>query len=589
MATQALVRVQVRAPRDVEPIDIAQAIVGRHVLLKAEPRASWKDRPFTIWQPLQEMYEDVLRAYDRHVERMVSAIRKVMKVSSLEKAVKAPLTPKQVQEIARIIRDYHTAFIMHIGAGEALDKDEVARVTKLGLLPPDAMDIVNDSYLYGQLLASIREMGRKEDAKDFSYKKFREFVRKHPIPLSDEEKRAIEWSKYSAAVHVKGLGNRISDDFSRVVVEADALQRREYMGQIRTALQDNIQHRQTVRKLASELGHATEDWSRDLGRIAATEKQQAFQEGFAQGLIKHEGDPKGVYVAKIPKSDACPQCIRLHLTAGVGSKPRIFKLNELIQNGTNRGRKQADWRAVVGTVHPFCACEIIHVPPGWKFEDEPADKDTYKQAGKGAWVTKKAGKPWRPSLVPEPLRRGDVFGRDLVKALLTYGVPKEGCAIRVSDPTVRKEIEGVIAASPKEIFNDRVGVTLITYDYPRVGVPLDEHDLAYWTGNEIRISGHLPAEAVQLVLKHELGHSLNVYLINLLGSEAAVREWHDRLFELAKDEGYVSRYAEKLPIENAAEVTRLYLYERTRLMLDYPRQFTFVHTAYRGIWRKAIG
>lgn len=129
-----------------------------------------------------------------------------------------------------------------------------------------------------------------------------------------------------------------------------------------------------------------------------------------------------------------------------------------------------------------------------------------------------------------------------------------------------------------------MGITFVTTDIPRVQNPLDEHDYAYWSGNEIRISQTLPAERIARVLPHEIGHSLNVYLIRQLGSIAAVKAWHASLDTISKDEGYVSDYALREPIENAAEVTMLYLYHRQRLMLRWPRQFAFVHKAYRKIW-----
>jgi hypothetical protein len=570
-----------------DPLSVAQAVVGSHILLKAETKPSWKTRPFVIWNPLQDMYEETLKAYETLLKKFKQDVKDSL---GLAKAVTKPaLSPKEVLDLAKLIRDYHTAFIIQIGAGDMVDPAEAAALVTKGILPPTVLTVIEDAYLYGQLIASVRSLSEKDDLKSLSYKQIKDRMKAKPIPLSAQEKRAIAWSKHSAAVHIAGLGNRLADEFSSQVITADAEYRHQTMGKVYTALQENIEDRKTVRQLASALGDATEEWSRDLGRIAATEKQTAFQEGFTQKLIAEEDeDPEHIYVAKIPKPNACPACLRLHMTAGIGSVPRIFALSTLIDNGTNRGKKQADWQAVVGTVHPWCACELVHVPPGWAFEDEPASSQRgYKKVkGKRAWMTKK-GKPWRPRLVPDSLRRGDIFKRDLMKSFMTYGdsVPEHGVVIRVGDPEIVAEIERVIHESPPEIFHKDVGVTLITTDHPRPMVALEEHDLAYWTGNEVRISTELPKEKVAQVLRHELGHSLNVYLIRKWGGEKPVREWHDALYEISKDEGFVSAYAKTLPIENAAETTRLYLYERRRLMLEFPRTFAFLHTMYRQIVR----
>lgn len=575
-------RVRVEAPAEMEPLEVAQAIVGPHVHLRAEHSHSWVTRPFVVWAPLQDLYERTLRMYTAQIERMMEAVNDALGVKALEKAVKPLLTPARVREIAQIIRDYHTAFIVSAGMQDQTDPSEVDRLVRLGILPPDAADFVQDGYLFGQLVASIRELGAKQDLKEMTYPEFKAAIAKKPIALSDEQKRAIEWSKHSAAVHIQGLGNRIADDFSRLAVAEDAELRRQHEKMIRTKLMENIDRAASVRKLASELATQTGDWTRDFGRIAATEKQQAFQEGFAQKLRDEEGDPRGIYVAKIPKPSACEACVSLHLTAGQGSRPRIFTLAQLTENGTNRGKKRAEWQAVVGTVHPWCACELVHVPAGWSFEKRPAESGYKKVEGREAWMTSK-GKPWRPRLMPDPLRRGDVFTRDLAKSFLVYDVPDHGVTIRINDPEIRREVERVIAQTPSWLFHKDTGVTLITWDHPRPQVPLNEHDLAYWTGNEIRLSHHLTAEKTAAVLRHEFGHAPNVFLIRKWGGEAPVRRWHQLVYEVAKEEGFVSRYASTAPIECAAEATRLYLYDRMRLMAKFPRQFTALHVAYKGI------
>jgi hypothetical protein len=370
-----------------------------------------------------------------------------------------------------------------------------------------------------------------------------------------------------------GLGNRVADNFATTAIEADAELRRKYMGLIREALEENVERRDTWRKLASDLGHKTGDWARDFGRIAATEKSKAMQEGVASGLIKEYGDPEDVRVAKLPNPGACPDCVRLHYTAGEGSTLRIFKLSELVGNGTNVGKKRAAWEATVGPVHPWCGCELIHVPEGMGFDDDN-------------------------NLLPLPMLRSDYLEGDLRKAMpkdsvkgkhLTYGktVPDKGCVIRIGDPRMRAAVEKIIAMTPPEIFDKRIGITLITTDIPRPQNPFDEPDYAYWTGNEIRIMQTLPADKIPRVLPHEIGHSLNVHLMHKLGGVEPVRKWHDKLWAVSKKEGWVSNYAKRMPIENAAEVTMNYLYHRRRMMIRWPRQFAFCHKWYGDIWKNA--
>ena len=583
-------RIRVEAPADIDSLVIAQGVVGPHVLLKAMYSKAWEERPFDRWTAMQELYERVLKLYDDHIKKMVAEIHKELGVSGLKKArgPKPALTAAQVAKLAKLIRDYHTGFVIQMGAGDDINKIEFKRLVKLGVLPPESLEVVKDSHSFGQLMARLSEMDDVAKSKKLTYEAFRKRIKERPIALSPAEMGAIEWANRAFAVYTSSRGDKIADEFSKLFIEADTATRRKFMAATASELAENIERGKTVRQLASAIGDRTQAWTRDLGRVAATTTQTAMQEGFAQGLIKREGAPDQIFVAKLPRPDACPSCVRLHLTSGQGSAPRIFTLKELIQNGINTGKKRGEWEATVGAVHPWCACELVHIPAGWGYETEPPKGSDFKRVkgtGRYAKDGKKDGKRWRSRMVPLSTRTEKAFSRDLMKSFMTYeNVPQNGCSIRVGDPEIVTEIERVINSTPKEIFNKDVGVTLITTDSVRPLTALNEHDLAYWTGNEIRLSQILSKEKIEKVLRHELGHALNVHLIRKWGGEKPVKEWHNKLFKISEREGFCSDYCKTHPIENAAELTRLYLYERKHLMLEYPRAFAMLHQAYRDIW-----
>jgi len=567
-------KIRVEAPPSADRFEIAQAVLGPSYLLKAE-HLSHEDRTFRHHPAMRQDADEWIADYEKLLARIIRAIREYAETKivrgALDKAVGyRPLASSHhLAELRRIIEDFHLAFIAGQIGPAYVSSNDLRRLIDAGILPPDlAYTWVPES---GVVPPAVRE--RIEFAYNYGHalgydriapnKPVPNFIAREPPKLTEQEKHARDWAERSAAETIVGLGNRVAQDFTTEAIEADAELRQKFRAAIREELDGNIERRETWRKLASELGHRTGDWARDFRRIAATEKQHAMNEGITAGLIEREGSPKSVYVAKIPAPDACEACIALHLTAGPGSPPRIFTLAELTQNGSNVGRKRAQWRAGVGPVHPWCSCTLVHVPAGWGFNEEG-------------------------EMVPLKLKRSDLVGHDLRKALMTYGltVPSRGIAIHVGDPAKRMAVEAVVNRTPPWFFDSKVGVTYVTVDHPRVQNPMDDHDLAYWTGNEVRLSITLPAERIPEVLEHEFGHGLNVHLIHKFGSVAAVRAWHRALNRISADEGYVSSYAKREPIENAAEVTRLYLYSRSALMLNFPRQFAFVHRAYRDAYEK---
>jgi hypothetical protein len=579
--------VRVEAPADWDLIDVAQAVVGPHVLLKAEVKGS--DRTFADHRVLRELSALMKKNYEEQMKKLLARIRAYVEehiiLGPLGKAApgKPLVTPHELQELRKLIEDFHLAFNAGTVGPDTLSPHDVQRLIDAGILPadlaytfqpgagelpPQALRYIDDAYIYGKWLSSATTPAAVSAIEQTSYPSFVE--KRKTIRLTEDESHAIEWARHSAANECQGLGNRVADDFSTTAIEADSDLRRRYVGVIREGLEENIQRRETWRKLASDLGHKTGDWARDFQRIASTEKQKAMQEGVATGLVQRHGDPKHILVAKRPNPDACDDCRRLHLTDD--GRPRVFRLSELVRNGSNRGRKRGDWKPIVGPIHPWCACHLLHVPAGWAFNA-------------------------KQQLVPESLSRAGYLEEDLRKAVnkdkpdgakhLTYlkTVPEKGIVVRVGDPLMREEIEKIIAITPPEVFDKKVGVTLVTTDIPRVQNPLDDHDFAYWTGNEIRIMQTLPAQKIPRVLPHEIAHSLNVHLVRKMGSVEAVRKWHRKLFRLAKREGFVSDYAKKLPIECAAEVSMFYLYNRPKLMIRWPRQFAMVHKEYASIFR----
>lgn len=867
--------VRVEAPVGVDPLLVAQALVGDGWLLKAE-RAAPARNPFREHAALAALWDEAAAQYRAQFVRIFDAVNARAEEfisGEIEKArvVRPLFKPDQIRELAQIIRDGHTALAIGMLGEEVATKDEIARLVKLGILPKSASKIIDDAFSYGMLLTEIRTQVARGTARidKVTLDAMRARLKERPTPLTPHEEAAASAARQHAATYVRGLGNKVADDFTTRAIEADKGLRRKFGAMIAETVSEGAERRNAWRKIKSEMGHKSGDWARDFERIAATEKQRAVQEGYATRLREREGED--ALVAKVPTPSACEHCVRLHLTDGAGSRPRVFRLSDLEANGTNVGRKAGAWRAVVGPTHPWCfpagtlvrtargdvpiervrvgdrvwthlarwrsverlsqrvlrgemvelavGEKTLRLSPehplltdrGWLRADEIAKGDSVMHAphvaaarlvdtsdapseqreegfltsilrtlarsrvpgaidldreqeigvrevgvelrdgvagygvGKelaeaafeigdelltvaraglraadalfdgarlatdcfvcgahlgttsalthlrsardprltasaslysgafeaqadhaarhaeaasecefgfasgvgaddrslvefdaehvayyGVIVTsvKRAradetvynfavsedesytlasgvvshncecalvhvppgwGFDKNGDLVPTRARKSWTLAEDLRKAM-TFGdsVPEHGITVRIGDPEKAAIVEEVISRTPRALFTKKTGVTLITNDHPSEQSHLDAHDYAYWTGNEIRVLASTPKERLKRIIEHEMGHALNVHLATALGSVDAVRKWHDKLYAMSKREGFVSDYASKSPIENAAEVTRLYLYARGALIQRCPRQFAFCHRAYRALLRDRL-
>ncbi len=272
----------------------------------------------------------------------------------------ALLTDEQLHQIRELIRSHHSAFIVNTIGPEAVAPAVLEQLNERGMVDVE-IETIEDAYLYGHALAAANN----PTVANMSLNEFRQWVKRNPIPLTDQERRAIDFAKHQAAQYAVGLGNKIDTQTGQILIEADRQLEQQRRSEIQTATASAIAERKSVKELVSDLKWKTKDWARDWDRIAITEKHNAMQHGMADHYIKRYGDD--VRVAKRPTPSACQHCKRLHL--GPDGQPRIFKLRDLEQNGTNYGRKARDWLPVVGATHPNCMCQMVRIPEGWGFDE----------------------------------------------------------------------------------------------------------------------------------------------------------------------------------------------------------------------------
>lgn len=272
------------------------------------------------------------------------------------------LSNKQIRDVSRIIADHHTAFLINIGLGEFVPQAEVTRLRKAGLLRggPALKSLAQDAFTFGILSDALEESSNK----NLTYPAFKEWLKHRPAPLSSEERAAMNHLKRSMFTHITGLGNTIDKTTQEVLVEADKDLRRRLASHVQRELVSGIEKRKTLNEIVSSLRKATHQYTRDWTRVAATELNNAFQEG-KLSTIQKANKGKDPMVFKRVSPAACHECKHLYLTKS--GEPRVFRLSELLAAGSNVGRKRDDRRAVIGAVHPWCACELQEMPHGFEF------------------------------------------------------------------------------------------------------------------------------------------------------------------------------------------------------------------------------
>jgi len=237
-------------------------------------------------------------------------------------------TDEQMRRIREIIDRYHQAVGVSF-FNQDVAADLLRQLTAAGLIDDAAPHLIEDPAAYARLLAETGD-SRLMD------RPAAEIVERLGLaaqrPLTPAERASVDMASRHAGNYLQGLGDRVMSSVRAAVTGAESSYTPD---QIRDVVQSetasNRQQRETVGALRKQLRDSLPGWERDFHRIALTEVNNAIQEGMAQQLEHDHGDP---LVSKIPRPDACPDCMRLYTEGGT---PIVFRLSELRANGSNVG------------------------------------------------------------------------------------------------------------------------------------------------------------------------------------------------------------------------------------------------------------
>lgn len=227
------------------------------------------------------------------------------------------------------------------------------------------------SYLFGRISAALGH----SVTSTMKYSELAAFLPK----MGDFAPTASSMAFYRVAAektygHIRGLGDRIK----RSVNDAVSSEQMRYLQAEQVAEKERVIHdeilsgtfrKTAIKKIAANIAEQTQDWNRDWNRIVETECQDVFNLGRAQEFVERSGNPNPTVYFQV-YGGACRHCIKLYLTHGIGSQPKLFKLMDLLANGSNYGVKSVDWKPTVHPVHPFCRCMLMFLPEGYVWNME---------------------------------------------------------------------------------------------------------------------------------------------------------------------------------------------------------------------------
>lgn len=265
------------------------------------------------------------------------------------------LTKTQIEAIANIIKERFTRFTYEALGERALTPAEIEELSASGLVRNNLRNLVADPVILGKVLALM-----PPSARSISYDELLSFVNKNGIPLTEVEQQSIDYATEHAGQYISGIRDMAIRDVRAMSARSSG----EALRKVQEGVSEAIANRETTSELKTRLFDTLDDRTRDWQRVAHTEMNTAIQNGIYQEIRDKSPSGGDQLVFKRPAPDACKYCKKLYLDVD-GVTPKIFKMTELAES--NIGMKAPDWQPTIGSVHPWCHCQLYVLPEGFSF------------------------------------------------------------------------------------------------------------------------------------------------------------------------------------------------------------------------------
>lgn len=236
--------------------------------------------------------------------------------------------------------------------------------------------IIEHAYYFGILAEALGD----KRAQNMSYADFTRFLATGTfIPLTQTEEFALEQLKGRAYTDITNLSNRMKNAVSNSALKHNQSRQSFVANAIKKKAMNAVAMRKSARELASELAEMSKDWEVDWLRIAYYLMHEAYNTGRAQNILKTYGKNAEVYFDVY--EGACQECKELYLEdpSDLNSKPKVFKLVDIMANGSNIGRKKDQWLPTISPTHPYCRCTINFKDPKYDWDEELRSFSKVKQ------------------------------------------------------------------------------------------------------------------------------------------------------------------------------------------------------------------
>lgn len=276
------------------------------------------------------------------------------------------ISKETIEKIKKIIEKNYNHLVLSITGKSTLSKEELKQLKDAGF------DVSNEDSLlalvyYNYVLNDLKSPSAPKNISEM--KKQQQAKPTGDIHSSMEENLNQSLKHYAdklsadAQSSIEGIIRNYNMQF-RSKLLADPAKAEDVQQLIKES---------TVGQIKQKLRDAFKDMNRNWERVAVTETANALGLGSVDrvAMMNRDKKPEDIFVFRIPVNDIklCASCRKFYLDRD--QTPAVYRLSTLLGNGTNYGKKVAEWKPVAVATHPNDReSGVIQLRPGWRVGPE---------------------------------------------------------------------------------------------------------------------------------------------------------------------------------------------------------------------------
>jgi len=300
----------------------------------------------------------------KYVEMQTSLINELFDYLGVSREeiskAKLKLTDQQIQLIKRIINKNFNMFLLSTLGANSLNREDLYELQKLGLLNY----LMNNNLFRDAFKMGKERKGPQSELIPDTYEKWRS--KRYNDYFTAIDNQAMDEVAKSSEFYTKKFKDNVTNKLLSKILESNREAIRTNAGPVSANSQKKITEPLDRKELAKELEQQTKNSFMDWERIVSTELNAAYSQGAVHAILednKHK-DPNDILVYMQGPLDAgtCKWCKKFYHD---GNSFKVYRLVDLLENGTNVGRKAADWQAVIPPMHPRCRHRVVELAQGF--------------------------------------------------------------------------------------------------------------------------------------------------------------------------------------------------------------------------------